>query len=58
MLIANWLYIGPEETGRESMAPIFDLGPAIANVSVVPYNKLIQTMAFGADANLCVPGKS
>lgn len=40
------------------MTPIFDIGPVVANVSVVPYNKLIQTMAFGADANLCVPGKS
>lgn len=58
MLIANWIYIGPEEKGRELMTPIFDIGPIVANVSVVPYNKLIQIMAFGADANLCVPGKS
>ncbi|KAK7750698.1 hypothetical protein SLS62_007398 [Diatrype stigma] len=58
VLISNWVYIGPEEKGRELMTPIVDLGPVVANVSVVPYNKLIQTMAFGGDANLCVPGKS
>lgn len=40
------------------MTLIFDLHPVVAKFSVVPYNKLIQTIVFDADTNLCVPGKS
>ncbi|KAI3336885.1 Glucooligosaccharide oxidase [Xylariaceae sp. AK1471] len=58
ILMANWLYVGPEEKGRELMAPIFALNPVVQSVSVVPYNQLIQTTAFGVDASLGIPGRN
>lgn len=42
------MYIGPEAEGRLAVAPIFDssLDPIHQNISVVPYNKLLESAAY------------
>ncbi|OJJ83639.1 FAD-binding oxidoreductase [Aspergillus glaucus CBS 516.65] len=50
---ANWVFIGPEDEGREFLSPILDLQPSIAMLSNVPWNKLIETAGGGQGAMLC-----
>ncbi|KAH9890257.1 hypothetical protein F4778DRAFT_378444 [Xylariomycetidae sp. FL2044] len=52
-LLVNWVYMGPESEGREIIAPLLDLGPTVANISIVPWNKLIATVGFGIDPTIC-----
>ncbi|XXG99711.1 acyl-CoA thioesterase [Hypoxylon texense] len=51
-ILANWVYMGPEDRAREIMAPILDINPPIAS-SVVPWNKIIATAGFQIDPLLC-----
>ena len=53
LIIGNWVYIGPREEGLRVMAPVLALNPPIANIQVVPWNKLIATAAGGADTAIC-----
>ncbi|KAI5918786.1 hypothetical protein F4810DRAFT_690548 [Camillea tinctor] len=48
-ILANWVYYGPEDEGRQAMAPIFALNPPIVGVSVVPWNQLLNVAGFGVD---------
>lgn len=36
------------------MAPIFDIPQAVINVSVIPWNKLLEVQGFGMDYSNCV----
>ncbi|KAL8666834.1 MAG: hypothetical protein Q9202_001074 [Teloschistes flavicans] len=51
-IIGNWVYIGPKEEALRVMAPILALKP-VANMQVVPWNKLVSTAAGGVDTLLC-----
>ncbi|KAI0456759.1 FAD-binding domain-containing protein [Xylaria acuta] len=53
---ASWAYLGPEEAGLKEFQPLFDLKPIIGDVTVYPYNTLIQSVAGGADAYICLDG--
>lgn len=35
------------------MAPVLALEPSVANIQVVPWNKLVSTAAGGADTAIC-----
>jgi len=52
-IVANWVYLGPEDEGREALAPIFDLNPPVADVTIVAWNKLLYTSGWGFDAVVC-----
>ncbi|KAH9985836.1 FAD-binding domain-containing protein [Xylariaceae sp. FL0662B] len=53
---ASWAYLGPEDEGRKIFKAMFDLDPIIGAVQVYPYNKVIKSVAGGADAHLCLGG--
>ncbi|KAI1116255.1 FAD-binding domain-containing protein [Nemania sp. NC0429] len=55
-ITASWAYLGPEDEGLKEFQPLFDLDPIIGALKVYPYNKVIQTVAFGADAYICQDG--
>ncbi|KAI2618201.1 hypothetical protein GGR54DRAFT_189856 [Hypoxylon sp. NC1633] len=52
-LLANWVWIGTEEDGREFMSQFLDLNPTSANIQYLPWNKLIGTAAGGFNDILC-----
>ncbi|ROV98478.1 hypothetical protein VPNG_08539 [Cytospora leucostoma] len=52
-ILVNWVYIGPEAEGRLAIAPILDLNPVHQNISVVPYNKLLESAAYGLGSSDC-----
>lgn len=54
-ILSNWVYIGPEDKGRELIAPLFDLNPTATSVSMVAYNNLTNTAAFGLGVEICEP---
>ncbi|KAI1162265.1 Glucooligosaccharide oxidase [Nemania serpens] len=58
ILVANWIYAGPEEAALNLIAPILALDPLVKSISVVPYDQVLRTEAFGADEALSVPGKN
>ncbi|KAI1074442.1 FAD-binding domain-containing protein [Whalleya microplaca] len=55
-ILANWVYVGPEEQGREVLEPIISLGPSVANLTMIPWNNLVAEAGFGLDAAFCVAG--
>ncbi|KAG7001440.1 FAD-linked oxidoreductase OXR1 [Physcia stellaris] len=57
-IIANWVYIGTKDEGMKLMAPLLALESTVSNISVVPWNKLVGTAAFGADALICPKNQS
>ncbi|KAK9794409.1 putative FAD-binding PCMH-type domain-containing protein [Seiridium cardinale] len=52
---SNWAYLGPEEEGREAFQPVLDLDPIISDIQAYTWENLIQTVAGGSDAYLCLP---
>jgi hypothetical protein len=52
-ILANWVYAGPEKEARKAMAPIFNLDPPTAAVSVVPWKDLVTTAGFNLDPVFC-----
>ncbi|PHH61213.1 hypothetical protein CDD81_694 [Ophiocordyceps australis] len=55
-VLANWVYLGPEAEGRKAMAPVLDLLPPVANMSVIPWHELLSVQGFGLDAANCNNG--
>ncbi|RYP18019.1 hypothetical protein DL767_009911 [Monosporascus sp. MG133] len=55
-ITASWAYIGPEADGRIEFAPLLALEPIIGAIAVYPWNKVITSVAGGADAGLCLDG--
>ncbi|KAI1170035.1 hypothetical protein F4777DRAFT_592257 [Nemania sp. FL0916] len=56
-LLANWVYLGPEEKARELLAPIFNIKPTTTAISVVPWSKVVSVAGFNIDPLLCQPAK-
>ncbi|KAG9826263.1 hypothetical protein KCU98_g648, partial [Aureobasidium melanogenum] len=53
-VVANWVYLGAVADARKALAPIFALNPPTADVSYVPWNKLLATSGWGEfDAEVC-----
>ncbi|KAI1752351.1 hypothetical protein F4782DRAFT_501516 [Xylaria castorea] len=52
----TWAYLGPKKAGLKKFQPLFDLKPIIGDITVYPYNKIIQSVAGGADAYICLDG--
>ncbi|KAL2824211.1 FAD-binding domain-containing protein [Aspergillus cavernicola] len=52
-ILSNWVYLGPEDEGRELIAPLLDLNPSSTSISVVPYNRLIDTALGGLGVSIC-----
>jgi hypothetical protein len=57
-LLVNWVYVGPKEEGLQVIAPVMALKPPVANIQVVPWNKLIATGGGGFDNLLCQRNQS
>ncbi|KKY17669.1 putative fad-dependent oxidase [Diplodia seriata] len=55
-LIANIVYAGPEDEGREAIQPFLDLGPVTQNVYTAACNELPGKAGFGFMSQLCVKG--
>ena len=54
VIASNAVYAGPEAPGRAAVQFLVDQNPIKQNISVVPWNNLIQTALFGlAGAPLC-----
>ncbi|KAI0550085.1 FAD-binding domain-containing protein [Xylaria curta] len=51
----TWAYLGPKEAGLKAFQPLLDLKPIIST-AVYPYNTIIQSVAGGADAFICLDG--
>lgn len=47
IITVNAVYAGPEAAGRKAVQFLVDQKPLQQNISVVPWNKLIQTAGFG-----------
>ncbi|KAK9425261.1 putative FAD-binding PCMH-type domain-containing protein [Seiridium unicorne] len=57
IIAANWIYIGPEQKGRDVIAPLIELNPPVSSVQVVAWDQLISTVGGGAiDTALCQKG--
>ncbi|KAI0862311.1 hypothetical protein F4860DRAFT_472916 [Xylaria cubensis] len=52
----TWAYLGPKEAGLKEFQPLYDLKPIISEATVYPYNTIIQSVAGGADAYICLDG--
>ncbi|TRX92610.1 hypothetical protein FHL15_006537 [Xylaria flabelliformis] len=52
----TWAYLGPKEAGLKEFQPLFDLKPIASDATVYPYNTIIQSVAGGADAYICLDG--
>ncbi|RYP45207.1 hypothetical protein DL768_008400 [Monosporascus sp. mg162] len=50
---ANWVYLGPEDEGREALAPILALEPSRSEISVVKWNRLVATAGGGVEQQTC-----
>lgn len=58
MLIANAVYAGPEDEGRKLVQFLIDQKPLVQNITMVPWNKLIDAALFGgAGAAACEKGR-
>ncbi|KAI0200233.1 hypothetical protein F4808DRAFT_461098 [Astrocystis sublimbata] len=57
-LLANWVYYGPESEARKVLAPILGLNPPVVNISVIPWNQLLDTVFFGSDSSNCVGNRT
>ncbi|PHH68711.1 hypothetical protein CDD82_335 [Ophiocordyceps australis] len=55
-LRANWVYLGPEPDAQRAMAPVLQLVPLVANMSVVAWHELLSVQRFGVDAKSSVKG--
>ncbi|KAK8216671.1 FAD-dependent oxidase [Phyllosticta capitalensis] len=55
-IIANLVYVGPEDAGREAIKPFLDLKPTVHEISMLPWNQLNSKAAFGATALECEKG--
>ncbi|KAK7532590.1 FAD-dependent oxidase [Phyllosticta citricarpa] len=55
-IIANFVYIGPEDDGRKVIKPFLNLSPMVQEISTVPWNQLLSKAAFGATALECIKG--
>ncbi|RFU78524.1 fad binding domain [Trichoderma arundinaceum] len=55
-ILANWVYMGPEDKGRALIAPLLKLSPTMVSVSMVPYNKLVSVALLGLGSSLCTTG--
>ncbi|KAI1083648.1 Glucooligosaccharide oxidase [Whalleya microplaca] len=52
-LLANWVYIGPEDEANKYIKPLLDLNPINSSISVIPYNNLVNTAAWGLGVEIC-----
>ncbi|KAI0184711.1 hypothetical protein EV127DRAFT_443582 [Xylaria flabelliformis] len=52
----TWAYLGPRDAGLKEFQPLYDLKPIISEATVYPYNTIIQSVAGGADAYICLDG--
>ncbi|RYP03036.1 hypothetical protein DL764_005424 [Monosporascus ibericus] len=55
-ILANWVYAGSEEDGKEVIKPILALNPPVSSVSMVAWNELVTTAGFGLNAVTCQAG--
>jgi hypothetical protein len=56
--MTNAVYAGPEREGRKAVQFLVDQKPLVQNITSVPWNRLIQSAAFGATGPpLCVKGR-
>ncbi|OTB09812.1 hypothetical protein K445DRAFT_323594 [Daldinia sp. EC12] len=55
-IIGTFIYSGPEEQGRQVLAPFLELNPPISRVSVVPYTEIFSIMLFGWIPKVSTPG--
>ncbi|MCJ1251587.1 hypothetical protein MMC30_008822 [Trapelia coarctata] len=57
-ITTNAVYAGPEAEGRKAVQFLIDQKPLLQNLTMVPWNRLIQSAAFGATGPpLCVKGR-
>ncbi|KAH9208147.1 FAD binding domain-containing protein [Leptodontidium sp. 2 PMI_412] len=54
-ILVGWVYIGPEDEGRELIAPILDLNPTYTSISTVAYNELNKVALRGLGTAICSP---
>jgi hypothetical protein len=47
VLIANFIYAGPEEKGRKLIKPFLDLRPMDLHISMVPWRELQEVAVYG-----------
>lgn len=47
IITTNAVYAGPESDGRAAVQFLYDQKPIVSNVSMVPWNQLIETAGFG-----------
>ncbi|KAI0469320.1 Glucooligosaccharide oxidase [Xylaria cf. heliscus] len=52
-ILVNWVYIGPEDKGRELIAPVLNLNPVVTDIRMVQYNTLVDVALFGLGRSIC-----
>jgi hypothetical protein len=53
-MLANWVWIGPEDEGREYLQQFIDIGPTeVRDYKYITWSKLIHTSIGGFGAGLC-----
>ncbi|KAI1334906.1 hypothetical protein F5Y15DRAFT_399674 [Xylariaceae sp. FL0016] len=52
----TWAYLGTEVSGMQEFQRLYDLNAIVSDVQVYPYSTVIQSVAGGADAFICLDG--
>ncbi|CAH0054697.1 unnamed protein product, partial [Clonostachys solani] len=58
-ILANWVYLGPEEEGLDAIKPLLELQPSMSSISMVPWNKILSSQGLGViDTMFCQNNKT
>lgn len=58
-MLGDWVYMGPEEEGREVLAAVYALNASTISTTMVPWNEILASQGFGLiNEALCQKNKT